>query len=383
MKKLVALNFKVKETHGEDTVIEGWANKAVVDRGNDIINKEAWDLGNYGKNAIILYNHDKDKPIGKALDVHATDEGLYIQARISKSKDPFISYVRDMIREGILNSFSVGFDAKHESKNAAGVNEIKKAELYEVSIVTLPMNQDSQFRMSSKEMKKLSYKQVKENVLKEKGAFTAAVIHSRIEDLKALGTWNEDTDLARATELAGGTPEQLAEILAGELVPVPETWLKSFAEVLELDIKALTEAEAAAIYSEETQKTEDTLPESIASTVEHTEAVCETDEKQQENIEEKQALAPNTPPTGGTSGIMEGDDNPYLTQAKQTNVLLGTLISAVQDLSAKMDRVVEVPKAQEVTEVAAVETTEDARFNEVKATLDQARLKLKNLGIHL
>lgn len=136
--------FKAQDSKGGVT-IEGWANKAVVDRGGDIINKDAWNVDNFKKNAIILFNHDKNQPIGKAIAVEPREEGLYIKAKISGSADPGISKVRDLIKEGVLNAFSVGFDSTNETKSADGYNEIKAAELFEVSVVSIPMNQDSLF----------------------------------------------------------------------------------------------------------------------------------------------------------------------------------------------------------------------------------------------
>lgn len=147
-------------------VIEGWANKAIVDRGGDIIPKSAWQLDNFKKNAIILWNHDKSRPIGKAQIVEAKDEGLYVKARISASADPEISKIRDLVKEGVLNAFSVGFDMIDSAQTDKGVTEIKAAELFEISIVSLPMNQDSLFQIS----KSYDYDEAKALVLEEADA---------------------------------------------------------------------------------------------------------------------------------------------------------------------------------------------------------------------
>lgn len=136
--------FKAQDS-GKGVVIEGWANKAVIDRGGDIIPKSAWNVENFKKNSIILFNHDKNFPIGKAVAIEARDEGLYVKAKISGSADPGISRIRDLIKEGVLNAFSVGFDSTDEIKSADGYNEIKAAELFEISVVSIPMNQDSLF----------------------------------------------------------------------------------------------------------------------------------------------------------------------------------------------------------------------------------------------
>lgn len=150
-KMLSGSGIKVKALEDGSVYLEGFANKSVVDRGRDLIGKKAWKLDDYKKNSIILFNHDHTKPVGKMLSVEATDEGLFVKGRISNSKDPEISRIRDLVKEGILNSLSVGFMAGDEEIKD-GVNVIKSANLHEVSIVAVPMNQDSQFSVTTKSL---------------------------------------------------------------------------------------------------------------------------------------------------------------------------------------------------------------------------------------
>lgn len=229
-------NFSVKANGETDVVIEGYANKAVVDRGNDYIEPKAWNLGNYKKSGIILFNHDRDKPIGKAIDVKATDDGLYIKAKISKSKDPQIAMVRDLIREGILNAFSVGFNVAEEQKSMEGVNVIKSAELLETSVVTLPMNQDSLFSLTAKD---LGSKEVRLKILNYKGAKVASAVHARLDELVDKGEGSR-ADLLEKMAAAAEVDEIIVhKALAGDLAPMPESLVSSFASFLGLDEKAL------------------------------------------------------------------------------------------------------------------------------------------------
>jgi HK97 family phage prohead protease len=105
-------SFSCFKAKGDDepTVIEGFANKAVVDRGGEVIPPDAWDLENFKKNPIIFFNHDRNMPIGKAVSFKVTDDVLFLRAKISRSKDPKIAMIRDLVKEGILSTFSVGFD---------------------------------------------------------------------------------------------------------------------------------------------------------------------------------------------------------------------------------------------------------------------------------
>lgn len=230
-------SFEVKKVGG-DTYIQGWANKAVVDRGKDIINKDAWQLDNFKKVPTILFNHDKDKPVGKGVDVRPTDQGLWIKAKISNSKDPTISMVRDLVNEGMLNAFSVGFEAKDEQKNTDGVNEITNAELYECSIVTLPMNQDSVFDVSTKSLVGLTRPQAVSRILSYKGAWVAEAVHAKIAQMDQSGGKRDDL-ISQVCDASGVTADNLTQILAGNVTPVPEKVLEALASACDMDLSTL------------------------------------------------------------------------------------------------------------------------------------------------
>lgn len=127
--------------------IEGYANTTEVDRSGDIIPKTVWEAGlqNYLKNPIILAYHDHDEPIGRMADYRIEDKGLWIKARISAAAEDVFNLVKD----GVLTAFSVGFiikDATYDSVTDLFV--IKELELLEISVVSVPANQDSTFSLS-------------------------------------------------------------------------------------------------------------------------------------------------------------------------------------------------------------------------------------------
>src|SRR5210317_1856205 len=135
---------------GDDGSVEirGYASTADRDRVGDIIDVEAWNKGgleNFHNNPIILFNHDYNRPIGRATGVKATPQGLELQAKISKSAGA----IRDMVKEGILGAFSVGFRVKDADYMAETDGyRIKDAELFEVSVVSVPCNQGATFGLS-------------------------------------------------------------------------------------------------------------------------------------------------------------------------------------------------------------------------------------------
>lgn len=239
------MDFAFKGYDGEDVIIEGYANKAVVDDAGDYIAPKAWDLVRYSKNPIVFFNHNPDYPIGKCDYVEQKDDGLYAKIRIAKSNHEKISYVRDLVTEGILKTFSVGFESKEmsRSRKAEGddYNVIKKAKLHEISIVSLPMNEDSIFsqKIWSKKMSEWSsYTQAKRDVLQAKGAWVAAAIHESVYEAQDEGA-NKKELYAKIMEKAGIDEPTLIKVLAGEMTPVPENILEAIALVLGLSYPTL------------------------------------------------------------------------------------------------------------------------------------------------
>ena len=149
MKKIFNLvsTFKAADqVDGAPLKIRGFASTNHVDRAGDTILPTAWlrGLDNYNKNPIILFNHDYDDPIGKCTSINIVSNGLEIEAEISPSAE-----VYNFVKEGILKTFSVGFslnEAMYDDVNGGFI--ITDAELYEISIVSVPCNQEAVFSVA-------------------------------------------------------------------------------------------------------------------------------------------------------------------------------------------------------------------------------------------
>ena len=130
--------FKAQSDDDGTIKIQGYASTNDTDRAGDVIEKDAWlqgGLDNFKNNPILLFNHDYNSPIGKATGLEVTDRGLKIDGIISKSAGK----IADMVKEGILGAFSVGFRVKDADyiEETDGLR-IKDAELFEVSVVSVP-----------------------------------------------------------------------------------------------------------------------------------------------------------------------------------------------------------------------------------------------------
>ena len=141
--------FKSHEADDGSVMIRGMASTADFDRAGDSISAEAWQKGglnNFEKNPIILFNHDYDKPIGRATGLRAGADGLELEAKISKAAP---ANVAQLVKDGVLGAFSVGFRVKDADylKETDGLM-IKDAELFEVSVVSVPCNQSATFSLA-------------------------------------------------------------------------------------------------------------------------------------------------------------------------------------------------------------------------------------------
>jgi HK97 family phage prohead protease len=173
----------------EEMIIEAIANLAKVDRWDEVIPPTAWGkrLGVYMKNPIILREHNRDWPIGTAESVTAKDDGLHYRACIGNPKAAQLTAMqiesRSLIAQGILRANSVGF-IPHliEWDEDEEVIRHTDVELLEISIVAIPMQQDSMITSVKAWRKGLSMPKANEKT--EEGTDVAAItaIKSTVEE---------------------------------------------------------------------------------------------------------------------------------------------------------------------------------------------------------
>ncbi len=198
-----AVNEKALPASGsseiESIFIEGYASTIDIDRSGDVVPKSVWEKGiqNYLKNPIILAQHDYDDPIGRMTDYKVDDKGLWVKARISSAAEEVFGLIKDKI----LTAFSIGFriiDAEYNS--AAEVFVIKELELVEISVVSVPCNQNTLFDLSKAFDNDTDYKQFKQQFA-PKGD-SAKGLESTTE---AKSTTTKELDM---------TPEEMQKMLA-------------------------------------------------------------------------------------------------------------------------------------------------------------------------
>ena len=182
------------ETDDGGINIKGSASTNGLDRAGDIIETEAWMKGgleNFKGNPIILFNHDYNKPIGRATELEVTDKGLEISAKISKAAGD----ITQLVKDGVLGAFSVGFRCKDsEYMTETDGYKIKDAELFEVSVVSVPCNQGATFGLAKSFDSMDDYRKYQKEILQANS--TAAADAVKIEQPSEEKSSSTETDMS-------------------------------------------------------------------------------------------------------------------------------------------------------------------------------------------
>jgi HK97 family phage prohead protease len=145
------LELKAVGENLPDGYVAGWASTPDLDSYKHVVKTGAFDesivkKGLTGPKGIkFLVNHDWRKVAGVIKVLKTVGERLWIEAQFNLN----ISYARDAYEAAKMNgglNFSVGFmleDYSFKGKDAEEHLEITKGELFEVSVVSFPGNEEA------------------------------------------------------------------------------------------------------------------------------------------------------------------------------------------------------------------------------------------------
>ena len=138
------------------------ASSEKVDSFGDIVLQKGINLSRFKKNPIILYQHNADEPIGKAVDIRLSEKGLVADIELApEGVSERIDTIRGLLSAGILKAVSIGFTAedyepiRDDDNQMTGYKFIKSL-LHEISIVSIPANDEAlaiarSFNLSNKD----------------------------------------------------------------------------------------------------------------------------------------------------------------------------------------------------------------------------------------
>lgn len=275
----------------EELTIKGYASTNDVDRHGDIVPASVWEKGikNYLNNPVILAYHDHSAPIGRMTEHTVDEKGLLVKARISSAAGD----VYNLVKDGVLTAFSIGFrivDAEYNS--ALELFVVKELELHEISVVSVPANQNTLFSLSKAFNTAEEFKSFKMQFASKSdsanGLEASSDVNSEITE-----EWKMD-------------PKQLEQMLADAATKAAEQATKSL----------LAAQEKAASDKATADKAEAELQSRI-----------------------KAAVALATPTTTGAEALMAEVEKRFAAQADETKSVVAGLEAALKEKAVELEAI--------------------------------------------
>lgn len=143
------IDFEVKADGDGNTIIGYGSIFGNVDRGGDIVLPGAFSksLAAIAASAdtdkiVMLWQHDSHMPIGVWDSVEEDEKGLKVSGTLAANVQKALE-AKELIKMGAIKGLSIGFRTVEAFNDTNGNRLIKEAELWEISVVTFPMNESA------------------------------------------------------------------------------------------------------------------------------------------------------------------------------------------------------------------------------------------------
>lgn len=120
--------FDVIDSH-KDVIVQGAFKRTIQENGNDI---------------KLLWQHRPDEPIGIITMIREDSKGLYVEGKllleVQRAEEAYA-----LLRNGAVEGLSIGYTVKEfDIDGETGVRILSDIDLWEVSLVTFPANEQAQ-----------------------------------------------------------------------------------------------------------------------------------------------------------------------------------------------------------------------------------------------
>jgi len=139
---------ELKADAGDEWLVDGYVSTfGNVDLGSDQVMPGAFkETLKSGPKVRFLHSHDPRLVLGVPKKLKEDSKGLFGSFKISKTQ--LGEETRQLLLDGAIESFSIGYrtvDYKivDQDANNMGVRQLLKIDLYEASLVAMPMNPDA------------------------------------------------------------------------------------------------------------------------------------------------------------------------------------------------------------------------------------------------
>lgn len=140
-----AARFELKAVADSGTFSGYGSVYGVTDDGDDVVAPGAFteslaECNTKGQMPALLWQHRSAEPCGAYTSMKEDSIGLYVEGTLAlKTQRGAEAY--ELMKMKALSGLSIGFMTREDSyDHKTGVRTIKKADLWECSIVTFPMN---------------------------------------------------------------------------------------------------------------------------------------------------------------------------------------------------------------------------------------------------
>lgn len=145
--KTLDVAFEIKAV-SDDGLFSGYGSVfGNVDSGGDIVHAGAFSKSIQeweGRKRMppVLWNHDRNEPIGVYTAMREDEKGLYVEGKLLVDDVQRAREIHALMKAGALDGMSIGYGVRDSSRDrSTGITNLKDLRLFEVSIVTFPMNE--------------------------------------------------------------------------------------------------------------------------------------------------------------------------------------------------------------------------------------------------
>lgn len=198
------IGFELKEVKASGTFAGYGSVYGVIDQGDDIVAQGCFtdslaEWQNKGRMPALLWQHRSSEPIGVYTSIKEDENGLYVEGKLAlKTQQGAEAY--ELLQMKAISGLSIGFMTREDSYDQkTGIRTIKKADLWECSLVTFPMNDAARIE-AVKSINQITDFKSAEHYLRESGGMSRSESTAFVSRIKSL-MQRDSADDAEAKQL--------------------------------------------------------------------------------------------------------------------------------------------------------------------------------------
>lgn len=208
-----AFTFETKAVDEEKYIIEGVFSTPAIDRHEEVVVQEGWNLAEFMANPVVLWSHDNFQfPLAQMVEIKVENGELVGKMKFAVEEYEMAATAFKLMKGKFLRAFSVGFiNNIFEVDNDTDVVKLIENTLLEVSIVNVPANQEALAKMKTLDMLKAEEKddgvEAIETLKKSKKETIETAIRTLTEVLKSVSIADNKVDTGRTPLKKGGNKQ--------------------------------------------------------------------------------------------------------------------------------------------------------------------------------